>query len=91
MLDLIYLVACVSFAFMLLTLIVVALKYAVLFTVRVAACVMVLIGVAFGSVLVASSFVSPLPFWTLLPIAVASGVISWRLLIYRARPLRRRP
>ena len=81
MLDLVYLAACISFAFMLLTLIIVALKYAVLFAVRIAACVTVFVGVALGGVLITSSFVSPLPFWTLLQIAVSSAVVTRRLLI----------
>ena len=81
MLDLMYLAACVAFAFMLLTLIVVAFMYAASFVVFAAAFVMVFVGVAFGGVLVASSFVSPLPFWMLLAIAAASAVITRWLLI----------
>ena len=86
MLDLLYLAACAAFAFMLLILFVVALKYAASFVVWVA----VFVGVAFAGVLVASSFVSPLPFWMLVPIAAASGVITRRVLIGSARRWRRR-
>lgn len=84
MLDLVYLAACISFAFMLLTLIIVALKYAALLAVRVVVFVTVFVGVAFGSVLVASAYVSPLPFWTLLLIVALSAIVA-------TRPLRRRP
>ena len=85
-LDLIYLAARVAFAFMLLTLIVVGLMYAASFVV----CVAVFVGVAFGGVLVTSSFVSPVPFWMQLAIAAASAAVTWRLLIYGSRQQRRR-
>ena len=90
MLDLMYVAACVAFAFMLLTLFVVALTYAALFALLVAACVTVFVGVAFGCVLVTSSFVSPVPFWMQMAIAAASAAVTWRLLIYGSRQRRRR-
>ena len=81
MLDLMYLAASVALAFMLLTFIVVALLYVASLAVFVA----VFVGVAFGGILVTSSFVSPLPLWMLLPIAAADDMRS--LLQERAEEL----